>query len=444
MLSCSLRCRATGIRVAPSPRSCTGSPAHRVADARRSAARHRRDPLSDCPRNSTRTTGRSSGRSPGALSEQMSRVLDTLPARQREIVVLRVVVGLFARETADAVGSTPGAVRWPSTERWPSCAPPCPRPGRQEVSSVGSHRGGARAHDEDPGDGAVDLGAVRADDALIDAVARAERGPDMDVNLDVNFDEDLDVNLDEDLDEVVQLVAVLRAWRQDIDSEPLPELVDIEQAATAVAAGVQDGDREQSRSRRRRALVVAAALLVIVVSGLGFAVHGATPGDPLWGVSKVVFSQRAASVQKAAQATTQLDQAKAALADAQPDQAQTKLWQAGAQLPGIRAEDGAADLKARHDQLLAQLPAAVPSLPARPPHPAGAATPNGPAGTAGDASNTITGSSASTGTAAVASPPNGSSATGPTPTTATPTTTTPPTPCGGHRPAARPAPRCTP
>jgi RNA polymerase sigma-70 factor (ECF subfamily) len=34
-----------------------------------------------------------------------------LPDKQREIVVLRVVVGLSAEETADAVGSTPGAVR---------------------------------------------------------------------------------------------------------------------------------------------------------------------------------------------------------------------------------------------------------------------------------------------------------------------------------------------
>jgi RNA polymerase sigma-70 factor (ECF subfamily) len=34
-----------------------------------------------------------------------------LPEKQREIVVLRVVVGLSAEETADAVGSTPGAVR---------------------------------------------------------------------------------------------------------------------------------------------------------------------------------------------------------------------------------------------------------------------------------------------------------------------------------------------
>lgn len=34
-----------------------------------------------------------------------------LPDKQREILVLRVVVGLSAEETAEAVGSTPGAVR---------------------------------------------------------------------------------------------------------------------------------------------------------------------------------------------------------------------------------------------------------------------------------------------------------------------------------------------
>jgi RNA polymerase sigma-70 factor (ECF subfamily) len=34
-----------------------------------------------------------------------------LPDKQREILLLRVVVGLSAEETAEAVGSTPGAVR---------------------------------------------------------------------------------------------------------------------------------------------------------------------------------------------------------------------------------------------------------------------------------------------------------------------------------------------
>ena len=47
----------------------------------------------------------------GALSVQMGQLLDTLPPKQREILVLRVVVGLSAEETAEAVESTPGAVR---------------------------------------------------------------------------------------------------------------------------------------------------------------------------------------------------------------------------------------------------------------------------------------------------------------------------------------------
>jgi RNA polymerase sigma-70 factor (ECF subfamily) len=45
------------------------------------------------------------------LSSEMGKLLETLPEKQREILVLRVVVGLSAEETAEAVGSTPGAVR---------------------------------------------------------------------------------------------------------------------------------------------------------------------------------------------------------------------------------------------------------------------------------------------------------------------------------------------
>lgn len=47
----------------------------------------------------------------GELSDRMAQLLRVLPAKQREILLLRVVVGLSAEETADAVGSTPGAVR---------------------------------------------------------------------------------------------------------------------------------------------------------------------------------------------------------------------------------------------------------------------------------------------------------------------------------------------
>ena len=41
----------------------------------------------------------------------MNEFLDILPAKQREILILRVVVGLSAEETAAAVGATAGAVR---------------------------------------------------------------------------------------------------------------------------------------------------------------------------------------------------------------------------------------------------------------------------------------------------------------------------------------------
>jgi RNA polymerase sigma-70 factor (ECF subfamily) len=46
-----------------------------------------------------------------ALSRRLGDLLEKLPPRQREVLILRVVVGLSAEETASAVGSTPGAVR---------------------------------------------------------------------------------------------------------------------------------------------------------------------------------------------------------------------------------------------------------------------------------------------------------------------------------------------
>lgn len=41
----------------------------------------------------------------------MNDLLSTLPEKHREILILRLVVGMSAEETAAAVGSTAGAVR---------------------------------------------------------------------------------------------------------------------------------------------------------------------------------------------------------------------------------------------------------------------------------------------------------------------------------------------
>ncbi|SER25090.1 sigma-70 family RNA polymerase sigma factor [Actinokineospora terrae] len=45
------------------------------------------------------------------LSTKMNTLLRMLPDKQREIVILRVIVGFSAEETAQAIGTTPGEVR---------------------------------------------------------------------------------------------------------------------------------------------------------------------------------------------------------------------------------------------------------------------------------------------------------------------------------------------
>jgi RNA polymerase sigma-70 factor (ECF subfamily) len=84
---------------------------HKVADAHRAAARNRTDPVAEVPDSAAETVGPEQRALQFELNERLARLLEILPEKQREIVVLRVVVGLSAEETAGAVGSTPGAVR---------------------------------------------------------------------------------------------------------------------------------------------------------------------------------------------------------------------------------------------------------------------------------------------------------------------------------------------
>jgi RNA polymerase sigma-70 factor (ECF subfamily) len=88
-----------------------GIAAHKVIDAHRASTRNRSEPVADVPDSMETADGPEQRALRVELSVEMARLLDTLPEKQREILVLRVVVGLSAEETAEAVGSTPGAVR---------------------------------------------------------------------------------------------------------------------------------------------------------------------------------------------------------------------------------------------------------------------------------------------------------------------------------------------
>jgi RNA polymerase sigma-70 factor, ECF subfamily len=88
-----------------------GIASHKVADSYRSSARNRDDPVPEVPDTQDLADGPEAQVMQGEFAGWMAKLLDTLPEKQREILRLRVVVGLSAEETAEAVGSTPGAVR---------------------------------------------------------------------------------------------------------------------------------------------------------------------------------------------------------------------------------------------------------------------------------------------------------------------------------------------
>jgi RNA polymerase sigma-70 factor, ECF subfamily len=88
-----------------------GIAAHKVADAHRAAARNRADPTDVVPERYSLEAGPEQMALDSESAGRMNKLLSVLPEKQREILILRVVVGMSAEETAEAVGSTPGAVR---------------------------------------------------------------------------------------------------------------------------------------------------------------------------------------------------------------------------------------------------------------------------------------------------------------------------------------------
>lgn len=197
----------------------------------------------------------------------------------------------------------------------------------------------------------VDMVQVRADDALIEALAGASRTPDADP-----------------LDE--RVASLLLSWRDDVNSEAAGRVVDLE---TAVAA-VRNAPRPPVRWQLFGPLAAAAAVLVIAFTGIGLAARDAVPGTPLFGVTKVLYSDKAKSVEAAIAVRTKLEAASQALSSGRVDEAQEAIVQAQEKLPVVAAEDGQGDLVAQTEQLIAQLerltpPPSAPASASPPPIP---------------------------------------------------------------------------
>ncbi|HEY0451552.1 RNA polymerase sigma factor ShbA [Actinophytocola sp.] len=88
-----------------------GVAAHKVADVHRAAARDRSLPTAETPDLPDIDESPEQIALRRELVEQTGGLLRTLLPRQREILIMRVVLGMSAQETAEAVGTTPDAVR---------------------------------------------------------------------------------------------------------------------------------------------------------------------------------------------------------------------------------------------------------------------------------------------------------------------------------------------
>jgi RNA polymerase sigma-70 factor, ECF subfamily len=88
-----------------------GIAAHKVTDAFRAVMRDRSEPMAEVGDAAVDHEGPEQRMLQAEQSEQLGQLLAVLSDRQREVLVLRVVMGLSAEETAQVVRSTPGAVR---------------------------------------------------------------------------------------------------------------------------------------------------------------------------------------------------------------------------------------------------------------------------------------------------------------------------------------------
>jgi hypothetical protein len=188
----------------------------------------------------------------------------------------------------------------------------------------------------DPGD---DLAGIRADDALLDALGgRDGEQPDSLVGDELN--------------------ALLLAWRREVDQPPMGELVDTDTAVATIAAA-----RPQPRGRHRFLipLASAAAVLAIAFTGMSLVARDAQPGDALWGLTRVLYSEHARSVEAAVAVRTDLDTARAALRDGRYGEARDALLKAGESLPSVSPDDDKDALLQQHGALLEELTSTTPT-----------------------------------------------------------------------------------
>lgn len=193
----------------------------------------------------------------------------------------------------------------------------------------------------------VDISAVRRDDELIDAIARG--GP-----------------VPTESTEELQLATLLADWRAEIVAPPLPDAPDLDTVVAAVnqeigARQARIGAQSGGRLRLLRPIATTAAALALVFGGLSVFSYQAEPGDALWRVKEVVFSEQAQST-VVQYADDNLAAAQELLDEDKPDQAKARLEQASANASQIDDPVKRNELVARWRELVDKVGKVAPGI----------------------------------------------------------------------------------
>ncbi|WP_459547954.1 anti-sigma-D factor RsdA [Nocardia sp. X0981] len=193
----------------------------------------------------------------------------------------------------------------------------------------------------------VDIVAVRRDDELIDAIARG--GP-----------------IPTESTEELQLATLLADWRAEIVAPPLPDAPDLDTVVAAVnqeigARQARISAQSGGRLRLLRPIATTAAALALVFGGLSVFSYQAEPGDALWRVKEVVFSEQAQST-VVQYADDNLSEAQTLLDQGKPEQAKARLEQASANATQVDDPVKRNELVDRWKQLLEEVRARAPEI----------------------------------------------------------------------------------
>lgn len=181
-----------------------------------------------------------------------------------------------------------------------------------------------------------DLFAVRADDALLDALGGS------------------DPKVADELGQA-ELNELLLSWSREVDSEPMPQLVDTDTAIATIRAAKEDLPKRERRRRLYVPVAAAAAVLAVAFGGASIAARDAQPGDTLWGLTKVLYADKASSVEASYDVRAEFKIAENALDDGELDAARDALDKARNALDDVNDEEGHDGLQSQHDELRDQL-----------------------------------------------------------------------------------------